>query len=432
MGKKHPCLCRNSSCDKEGLPGQVGLFSDKTVQFVSDPSKFVEKTCLELGSRIFTCRLATKQTIVIADYKVLTQFLHSSQKDFRTGLNDFSELFGESIMFAEEETALALKNILLPLFSQQSVISYQPVLHQELDSWSSNLDCDRGLNLYEEIKNLSLAYNVNIFMGVKKSENPELFDKIKDLASIHWHGFVSLPTNFSVPFLGQGGYKKAMEAKIKLLEIIKRELTQNGSAFFENFKNNKNELLTDEILYNHMLMFSCALIPKAVGSVIVMFFELMHKWRHLMQEDGTLEQSDLQCILLEVMRMYPPFIGNVKIAKVDTKIGDWCCPSGTAVFYNFMGAMRDPSSFLYPDEFMPNRWRTASEAEKHLAWGGGLHSCVGRVMSWDTLLTIITHILRHFTVTRQEDHLLDGVNVDIKHLPVLRPSTATAFRFKRK
>ena len=313
MGKKHPCLCRNSSCDKEGLPGQVGLFSDKTVQFVSDPSKFIEKTCLELGSRIFTCRLATKQTIVIADYKVLTQFLHSSQKDFRTGLNDFSELFGESIMFAEEETALALKNILLPLFSQQSVISYQPVLHQELDSWSSNLDCDRGLNLYEEIKNLSLAYNVNIFMGVKKSENPELFDKIKDLASIHWHGFVSLPTNFSVPFLGQGGYKKAMEAKIKLLEIIKRELTQNGSAFFENFKNNKNELLTDEILYNHMLMFSCALIPKAVGSVIVMFFELMHKWRHMMQEDGTLEQSDLQCILLEVMRMYPPFIGNVKV-----------------------------------------------------------------------------------------------------------------------
>ena len=66
-----------------------------------------------------------------------------------------------------------------------------------------------------------------------------------------------------------------------------------------------------------ILIFSCALIPKAVGSVLVMLFELMHKWEHLLQQDGTLSASDLECVLLEVMRLYPPFIGNIKVIPLN-------------------------------------------------------------------------------------------------------------------
>ena len=71
--------------------------------------------------------------------------------------------------------------------------------------------------------------------------------------------------------------------------------------------------MTEEVLHNHMLLFSCALIPKAVGSVLVMFFELMDKWKHLLGEDGTLTDANLHNVLLEVMRLYPPFIGNLKV-----------------------------------------------------------------------------------------------------------------------
>jgi len=430
--KKYKCLCKNSNCDKEGLPGSVGIFSDKTVQFLSNPSTFVEAQCETLGSRVFTCRLATKQTIVIADYRTLKLFLNSSQKHFRTGLNDFSELFGDCIMFAEEDAAISLKKILLPLFNPQSVSKYEPVLQNELDTWSSNVDPDMNMNLYEEFKNITLAYNVNIFMGVNKSENINLFNSIKELASTHWHGFVSLPTNYSVPLFGQGGYKKAMDAKQKLMAIIKSELESSNSSFFEHLKNNQNDVMTEEVLYNHMLLFSCALIPKAVGSVLVMFFELMDKWKHLLGEDGTLTDANLHNVLLEVMRLYPPFIGNLKIAKDDSEVGDFCCPAGTAVFYSWMGAMRDPTMFLYPDEFMPNRWQQDADGDnaldQHLAWGGGLHSCVGRLMSWSTLLTISRHVLERFHVTRGSGEVFS----DVKHLPVVRPSNPAHWRLKRK
>ena len=436
---KYKCLCRKSSCDKDGLPGDVGMFSDKTLQFVSDPHQFLERTCDQLGSRVFVCRLATKQTIVIADHKLLSSFLASSQRDFKTGLSDFSELFGACITFAEEDTAVRLKQILLPLFSEESIHSFQPALEQELSHWSQQLDCDREINLYEEFKNISLAQNVNIFMGVDRSKDPELFNNIKELASVHWHGFVSLPTNYSIPFMGQGGYKKALEAKHKLLKIIEDQMTANSSTFYQRFQQSKSSFLTEEMILDHMLLFSCALIPKAVGSVLVMFFEYIDKWKHLLKEDGTLDDANLECLLLEVMRLHPPFIGNIKKATVDTMVGDYHCPAGTNVFYSFLGAMRDPAAFLYPDDFMPSRWRdqvakgvaggregVAMVVDGHLAWGGGVHSCVGRVMSWVTVTNIARHILTHYTVTRHSD------NLEIKHLPVLRPRQESKFTLKPK
>ena len=429
--KKHKCLCRKSLCEKPGLPGDVGFFSDKTLQFVSDPLQFIESTSEQLGSRVFVSRLATKQCIVIADYKQLKQFLNSSQKHFRTGLSDFSELFGDSITFADEDTAVKLKKILVPLFSQESISSYHPALIQELDLWSAQLNSDQSVNLYEEFKNISLAQNVRVFMGVNRSDDPELFNTIKELTSVHWHGFVSLPTNYSIPFYGQGGYKRAMEARHKLLDIIKTQMISNSSTFYDKFLQSRDEeLLTDDVILDHMLLFSCALIPKAVGSVLTMFFETMDKWRHLLREDDTLEEGDLECVLLEVMRLYPPFIGNIKMAKQDTMLGDYHCPAGTGVFYSFMGAMRDPAAFLYPDQFLPNRWRQETAGlDSHLAWGGGVHSCVGRVMSWSSVTSIAKHVLSRYTVIKTSDN---NNNTDIKHLPVLRPKTQSNFTLKLK
>ena len=187
--------------------------------------------------------------------------------------------------------------------------------------------------------------------------------------------------------------------------------------------------MTEELLYNHMLLFSCALIPKAVGSVLVMFYELSYKWRHLLQPDGTLTEADLECVLLEVMRLYPPFIGGIKVANLDTEVGPYCCPKDVAVYYSFMAAMRDPTVFLYPEEFLPARWKKAGEAGKHLVWGGGLHSCVGRIMSWKTITTIASFSLQNLRIEKAED---GAGSPDVKHLPVLRPSQSSKFTISPK
>lgn len=422
-----PCLCKDKTCLKTGPPGYSGLLGDKSVEFLKDPAVYVERFCEHHNSRVFITRLFMKQTLVIADHKLLTDFLSHSHEDFYNGLKDFADLFGHNIMFANAEEAAELKRILLPLFGSNAVESYQTVLNDVLEDWSENLDIKNTVNLYEEFKNISLAYNIHIFMGVKKTDDEDFFTSIKELSSTHWHGVTSVPWNFSLPFFGNGGYKKAMGAKKKLLKIIAERLSANSSSFFEEFRLKNNGNISQELLYNHMLLFSCALIPKGVASVLAMFFEMGPKWVHLLNSDGKLSDEDLECVLLEVLRMFPPFMGGTKVASKDTEVGDYHVPAGTAVYYSFMAAMRDPSAFIYPEEFMPGRWKKLEERKKNLGFGTGLHGCIGRHLTWSCIKEIINYTMDRFRVT-----FPDVCPPQVKVLPVLRPREPHAFSIGRR
>ena len=74
---------------------------------------------------------------------------------------------------------------------------------------------------------------------------------MSELARTHWHGVVSLPMSVSVPLFGSGGYKKAIDAKKKLLAIIMERLENNDSDFFNELKASNDSVMTKDLLYNH-------------------------------------------------------------------------------------------------------------------------------------------------------------------------------------
>ena len=143
---------------------------------------------------------------------------------------------------------------------------------------------------------------------------------MSSLATSHWHGMTAVPLAVSLPGWGGGAYRKAIDAKEKLLRIIREKLDNNNSEFFHEFQAKNDSVMDRELLYNHMLLFSCALIPKGVASVLSMFFEMSPRWRHLQDSEGRLGEEELEWVLLEVMRMFPPFTGGLRVAARDTQV----------------------------------------------------------------------------------------------------------------
>jgi len=406
----------------------VGIFGDKTVEFLRDPIAFVEHNCEKYNSKVFLTRIALKQTFVIADYNLLTDFLNNHMGDFYNGLKDtHSDLFGHNIMFADPLEAEQLRSVLLPLFGHGICSNHRSSLQDLLVAWKSTLDCNKPVNFYEHFKNISLAYNLEIFMGVKKMEDEAFFAEVSELATNHWHGVMSFPMSVSVPLLGSGGYKKAMEAKKKLINIIKRKLQESGSEFFVEFKKTNNNVMDEELLFNHMLLFSCALIPKGVASVLSMFFETGPLWRHLIDSSGNLSEDNLEMILLEVMRMFPPFLGGLRVALRDCTLGPYHLPTGTTVFYSLQAAMRDPGVFLHAEQFMPGRWRNPEDRSKNLGFSTGPHDCIGRHFTLAALKHIASFTLEHFRLTWPKT-----CTQDVKPLPVLRPRHPYPFLLTKK
>ncbi len=85
----------------------------------------------------------------------------------------------------------------------------------------------------------------------------------------------------------------------------------------------------------------------------------------------------------------------LRFAKVDHELGGQAIKTGDAVAISLLGANRDP--ILGGDEFDPNRPPT-----RHLAFGHGLHRCVGAElarMELRTALRMLAERFPHLTVT---------------------------------
>lgn len=168
---------------------------------------------------------------------------------------------------------------------------------------------------------------------------PELFERISALTTTHWHGIISVPLNVKMPLIMSSGYRKAAEAKDSLLEIIEEKLTQGNV----NFINQLSESGMDkELVKNHILLFMCALIPKASASVMTNLFESSHLWydRHV-GDDGDVDEAELESLLLEVLRLWPPFVGGLKAVTKEIELGDFHVPKGHCVFYTASMAHRE-------------------------------------------------------------------------------------------
>ena len=222
-----------------------------------------------------------------------------------------------------------------------------------------------------------------------------------------------------------------MDAKKKLLAIIMQRLENNDSEFFNELKASNDSVMEKDLLYNHMLLFSCALIPKGVASVLAMFLELLPKWGHMRDAEGQLSEDDLECVLLEVLRMYPPFTGGLRVALRDTQVGQHHLQAGSTVYYSLIGAMRDPKAFLHPEQFLPGRWRREEDRVKNLGFSTGPHDCIGRHLAMSCISQMATFLLHHFDL---DEHSTDSLTFppDIKQLPVLRPKNPHLFTVRKK
>ena len=120
---------------------------------------------------------------------------------------------------------------------------------------------------------------------------------------------------------------------------------------------------------------------------------------------------------MEVLRLYPPFIGGLRVATDDLVLGDYHVPKGYGVMYSYPAAHRDPSVFPDPDVFLPQRWSgvNKNDRDKMFGFGSGPHACIGRKLMWDVLLTVGRKFIEKF----DWDH--PQYPPEVKSLPVSRP-----------
>ena len=125
----------------------------------------------------------------------------------------------------------------------------------------------------------------------------------------------------------------------------------------------------------------------------------------------------------EILRLDTPTAAMWRVVTRDCKLGDHELKGGSVVMLRYAAANRDPAMFARPDMFDAER----ANARLHIAFGRGIHMCVGNMLSRRELAVTFETVL-----ARMDDiKLLPGTDLSVAPNMLLRGYTAVPITFRK-
>lgn len=125
----------------------------------------------------------------------------------------------------------------------------------------------------------------------------------------------------------------------------------------------------------------------------------------------------------EVLRLDTPTAGMWRTVKRDCELGGHGFKAGEVIMLRYAAANRDPAKYPDPDRFDPER----VNARTHLAFGRGIHMCVGNMLSRKEMTVAFQRILARMADIR----LAEGVELKVSPNILLRGLIAAPITFRK-
>lgn len=413
------------------IPGSAGLplLGDRSYDFYKDPVKFMEKNISVYKNRNFIARFLNKATVFVGCNNTLNCLLKEEADNLDLGYKMFmADIYGDNILFTDGVDMVSLRESLSLLFTADAIQSYQQTINHVVKKFTDKINTQKPVCLYETLKRVCIEVCLSLFLGIDFDTTADLTETIVSLTTTHWHGIISVPVNLKLPVGGASTFSKALDAKAQLLDIIERRKVNTGHRHFprkiQEVPKGDNKVFVN----NHLLLFTSALVPKALSSLLTSFMIEISKQQDL-QEKVLSDEHLRDMFMLEVQRMYPPFFGGRRMVNKELVINGERFPKGHAIVFSTYATHRDPEIFEDPHEFQPQRWieKNANDKDRLFCFGAGPRCCIGQRLVWCIINTIIDEVLTKYKVT-----LLEEQDLTHKWLPVSRPKNQVLVQFSQR
>jgi cytochrome P450 len=133
-------------------------------------------------------------------------------------------------------------------------------------------------------------------------------------------------------------------------------------------------------------------------------------------------------VILEALRLYPPFWMVDRMALADDSAGDVNIPRGSTVVVFIYGTHHSPKYWANPENFDPERFTKANEKLHtpfaHLPFGAGPRGCIGGNYAMLQMLMILSVLLRKY-----DFQLVPGQTIEPRPMVILRPEHGIRMTF---
>jgi len=135
-------------------------------------------------------------------------------------------------------------------------------------------------------------------------------------------------------------------------------------------------------------------------------------------------------IILEALRLYPPFWMVDRMALADDRAGDLDIPRGSTVVVFIYGVHHSPQYWENPETFDQKRFSKTKEKLHtpfaHLPFGAGPRGCIGGNYAMLQMLMILSVLLRKYDFS-----LVPGQTIEARPMVILRPEHGIRMSFTK-
>jgi pimeloyl-[acyl-carrier protein] synthase len=282
----------------------------------------------------------------------------------REDLRDIAGALERTMLFADPPAHTRLRNLVSKVFTPRVLESYRGRILEIVDALLDRAAAARRLDVIRDLASPLPVTLIAEILGVPLEQRAS-FKRWSDDLAVLLDPFVPAPV-----------FERAQESALEMYGYLR-------TVFAERRRRPQEDLVSrlvlaeeqGDLLSESELFAICALVlggghettTNLIGNGVLALLRNPEERRRL-QDDPTLIETAVN----EFLRYESPVQFTGRTATADCEIGGKCIAAGDFVVLGLGAANRDPAEF--PD---PERLDIGRRGNRHLAFGVGIHSCLG-------------------------------------------------------
>ncbi len=429
-------------------PGDTDFSMARTRRFAREPLGLLLE-CYERYGPVFTIRVLHGNVVFMlgpaANHYMTVS--HASNFTWRQShFRDLIGLLGDGLLTIDGEFHRRSRRIMLPAFHHERIAASIEVMTQETERALETFAPGGSVDLYAWTRRLAMRIAMRALFGLDPDGEPA---RGTDAAGLFEQALSFYATEYTTrflrgPFTPWARLRRAARELDRVIyaEIARRRATgargedvlsllldahdEEGSALTDTqvrdevmtllFAGHDTTTLTVAFMFHEL-----ARNPEVAARVVAEQRERLRGGRPTAAQLTGEELPELEMVLEETLRMYPPAWIGPRRSVEPFELGGVRVPGGAYVNYCSWASHHLPDVFAEPERFLPERFAPEERARiprgAYIPFGGGSRMCIGMRFGQLEIRTIATLILSRF-----ELELPEGFALAIRQMPTIGPA----------
>jgi cytochrome P450 len=400
----------------------------RTIRQVSNPIGTMEESMRRFGGT-YSVMLGTTKFIATQDPALIDYVLRGNHRNFEKSpiqTKQLGRFLGNGLLTSNGEYWLKQRRLIQPGFHAEKILALYPIIEKTIDNFLARMPVGKNIDIYPLMNRLAFDIVINTLFNIDVPESTQtemarlIYDLqdyvIRDLRQVYKRWWFRL----------SGEDRRHVAKSQRLRDIIRRMIRERKNsagkyndlldmlldARYEDTGEPMNEeQLIDEITI--LILAGHETTANALAWTLYLLATHDHQQIRMREISSTLGLSDavmsddVNSIIRESMRMYPPAWISDRICTRDDTYKSYDIPAGTIMVLFYYGLHRDATHWADPEKFHPERFLKKNfDKEKSKAYypfGSGPRLCIGNNFAMAEMAIFLQRFLRGFNISPTGD-----------------------------